>query len=515
MHASHDEASFEYHVKGELSRLRYENAQHLEMTTACLHEVVLLRNTVRSQSGLSGNLSRRFSSGSRRPRTSLTSTKSRAVAGELDAPATFPSEGEADIPSVSFKNIAIRKSGCSHNSDNSALVGHSGEHGGRPRTRVSHTLRMPSTNVTLTYRKRVAKAVWRFLEDKDSSYPAKAYYYMVSCLNVMCIASAFLQLDESVSLYSRAQVGIEIVFFAELVARLLSCPQFHILLMNAVFNLIDAVAVIPLLLRIGAWCSGVSYSETFFFVRICFPTILALKMLRRFEKLQLVSRAFLSALDALPVMLFTLFLIAFIFAAALYLCEPRSNVETISHAMWLTLVTMSTVGYGDVYPETQLGRWVTTILIVVSGLYMAIPIGIVGNAFSTVWEDRDRLLLLHRLREGITRSGYSADEFCSFFFHIDQDGDGMLSFVEFLHMLKEMDINVPDALAYQVYETFDDDLDGTLDFSELMHGVFPNHRFKTPEAPTNADDTILDADADEASNDPENISTDVEDSVWT
>eukprot|EP00448_Togula_jolla_P026748 CAMPEP_0170647120 /NCGR_PEP_ID=MMETSP0224-20130122/44018_1 /TAXON_ID=285029 /ORGANISM="Togula jolla, Strain CCCM 725" /LENGTH=95 /DNA_ID=CAMNT_0010978531 /DNA_START=100 /DNA_END=384 /DNA_ORIENTATION=- len=71
---------------------------------------------------------------------------------------------------------------------------------------------------------------------------------------------------------------------------------------------------------------------------------------------------------------------------------------------------MTTVGYGDVSPETTWGYFLVSALIISSALYMAIPLGIVGNAFSKVWEDKDRLLLMQRTRGRILQGGYSAQD---------------------------------------------------------------------------------------------------------
>merc|ERR1740117_1623223 len=95
------------------------------------------------------------------------------------------------------------------------------------------------------------------------------------------------------------------------------------------------------------------------------------------------------------------------FSSLLFIIEPRGNLESMPSAMWLTIVTMSTVGYGDATPSTTAGHLVTGLLIVLSALYMAIPLGIVGNAFNKVWEDRDQLLLVQR--------GYKAKDMPTFF----------------------------------------------------------------------------------------------------
>merc|ERR1712190_155343 len=50
------------------------------------------------------------------------------------------------------------------------------------------------------------------------------------------------------------------------------------------------------------------------------------------------------------------------------------------------------------------------LLIVITVLYMAVPLGIIGNAFTQTWNDRDRILLTQRTRERLRQWGYEAND---------------------------------------------------------------------------------------------------------
>ncbi|XP_068594559.1 potassium voltage-gated channel subfamily V member 2-like [Brachionichthys hirsutus] len=75
----------------------------------------------------------------------------------------------------------------------------------------------------------------------------------------------------------------------------------------------------------------------------------------------------------------------FSFSAMVYTVEhdvPQTNFTSIPHAWWWAAVSISTVGYGDVYPETVLGRLFAFICIAFGIILNGLPISILFNKFS-------------------------------------------------------------------------------------------------------------------------------------
>merc|ERR1712059_150714 len=64
-------------------------------------------------------------------------------------------------------------------------------------------------------------------------------------------------------------------------------------------------------------------------------------------------------------------------------------------------------GYGDVLPEQDAGRAVSTVFIIIGVIYMAIPIGIIGSAFDKAWDRRYSLLITHWTRERFLQFGFT------------------------------------------------------------------------------------------------------------
>lgn len=81
-----------------------------------------------------------------------------------------------------------------------------------------------------------------------------------------------------------------------------------------------------------------------------------------------------------------------LFASLLYAIEHNVQPDkfgTMPQAMWWAIVTLGTVGYGDVVPITPLGRTVTVVAIVVGFAMIALPVAIISTAFADEVRRRD------------------------------------------------------------------------------------------------------------------------------
>jgi voltage-gated potassium channel len=81
-----------------------------------------------------------------------------------------------------------------------------------------------------------------------------------------------------------------------------------------------------------------------------------------------------------------------LFASLLYAIEHKIQPDkfgTIPQAMWWAIVTLGTVGYGDVVPVTPLGKMVSVFAIVVGFAMIALPVAIISTAFAEEVRRRD------------------------------------------------------------------------------------------------------------------------------
>jgi voltage-gated potassium channel len=86
---------------------------------------------------------------------------------------------------------------------------------------------------------------------------------------------------------------------------------------------------------------------------------------------------------------------ALLAAAIMHLVEGHAQPEkfgTIPEAMWWAIVTLGTIGYGDVVPVTALGKVVAGVTIFVGLIMIALPVGIVATAFADQIHRRDFII---------------------------------------------------------------------------------------------------------------------------
>jgi voltage-gated potassium channel len=73
--------------------------------------------------------------------------------------------------------------------------------------------------------------------------------------------------------------------------------------------------------------------------------------------------------------------------AALFRAKPKRKFGSIPRAMWWSVITLTTLGYGDVYPVPALGKTFAAVVAFVGIGLIAMPTGILASAFSEAVRD--------------------------------------------------------------------------------------------------------------------------------
>ncbi|MBR8826825.1 MAG: ion transporter [Gomphosphaeria aponina SAG 52.96 = DSM 107014] len=165
----------------------------------------------------------------------------------------------------------------------------------------------------------------------------------------------------SASLHSLFQIFdtiILIIFTIEYLIRFW-CAQAKIKFLFSIFSLIDLIAILPLLIGF----MDIRFIRIFRWFRL-------LRLLRIFEFQ--VDFLHLQREDSVIFtrILLTLFSIIFVYSGLIYQVENQINPENFSNfldALYFSIVTMTTVGYGDITPLSESGK-ILTLLMILTGI---------------------------------------------------------------------------------------------------------------------------------------------------
>lgn len=159
------------------------------------------------------------------------------------------------------------------------------------------------------------------------------------------------------------------------------------------FGVIDLVSILPTYLSL--LFAG---SQYLLIVRI-------LRVLRVFRILKLVQYsseagiligALLRSRRKIMVFIYTMLTIVLIFGAVMYLLEgPEHGFTSIPIGMYWAIVTVATVGFGDIVPLTPIGRFISSILILIGYSIIAVPTGIYTAELATTLRPKRRSVRCH------------------------------------------------------------------------------------------------------------------------
>lgn len=114
-----------------------------------------------------------------------------------------------------------------------------------------------------------------------------------------------------------------------------------------------------------------------------------LKLVQYLKEANLLINALRASLRKITVFLFTVLTMVVIFGSLMYVIEGEGNGFTsIPRSIYWAIVTMTTVGYGDISPVTSLGQTLASLIMIIGYGIIAVPTGIVSVEMSQAWKHK-------------------------------------------------------------------------------------------------------------------------------
>lgn len=146
------------------------------------------------------------------------------------------------------------------------------------------------------------------------------------------------------------------------------------------YGIIDLLSILPM--YVALFITGSHILSTLRILRLLrlFRVFRLMEFMQESSKLRV---ALMASRAKILVFLYTVMIIAVLIGTLMYYIEgPENGFTSIPQSVYYTIVTLTTVGYGDIVPSTRLGQFLSMILMVTGYGIIAVPTGIVGVAIA-------------------------------------------------------------------------------------------------------------------------------------
>lgn len=301
---------------------------------------------------------------------------------------------------------------------------------------------------------KVQKVLWDLFEHPHTSIAAR----VVGIISVTCIfiSTIILTLDtlpyfneheSQIAGEFAAFVVIEAIYMAwftiEFLVRMVCCPSKKMFLKKSM-NWIDLLAIVPYFVTVtlnsygvteealavvsageDAGTGDVSRTAQYFRLLKMARIVKTLRIIRIFKLarhstgLQALGNTMKANYKELGLLFLLLGMGAIMFASLIFVFEkedPESTFKTMFDSYWWAIITMTTVGYGDVSPVTGFGKVLGCFCAIFGVLVIGLPIPIIGNSFNKFyarqkrWEKRETMSAHKKSQNLSTSHKISVDE---------------------------------------------------------------------------------------------------------
>ncbi|KAK4469380.1 hypothetical protein MN116_006937 [Schistosoma mekongi] len=250
--------------------------------------------------------------------------------------------------------------------------------------------------------------LWTMFENPEENSAAYMIYYTTGFFIIVSVLSNMAETipcsdgklidvyplrtygDKYANIFFCVDTACVLIFTIEYLSRLYASPS-RCKYMRSIMAIIDLTAVLPYYISIIV-PAGLQFSGSLVTLRV-FRVFRIFKFSRHSQGLRILGYTLKSCAEELGFLLFSLTLVVIIFATVIYYIErfdENSSFYSIPDASWYTIVTMTTLGYGDMIPSTVLGKIIGSICSLCGVLVIALPVPVIVSNFSRIYQRKQR-----------------------------------------------------------------------------------------------------------------------------
>ncbi len=223
---------------------------------------------------------------------------------------------------------------------------------------------------------------WKAIVEDNTTPLGKAFDLAIQFLIIVSLISFSIEtlpnLSQSTSsLLQKIELVTVLIFTAEYLLRVLVAER-RFKFIFSFYGAVDLLAILPFFLSTGIDLRSI---RVFRLLRL----FRAFKLLRYNQAIDRYRKAFSDIKEELILFSFVTMILLYLSAVGIYLFEGGVQPEAFSSvftSFWWAITTLTTVGYGDVYPITTGGRIFTSFVLMIGLGIVAVPTGLIASALS-------------------------------------------------------------------------------------------------------------------------------------
>ena len=226
---------------------------------------------------------------------------------------------------------------------------------------------------------KLKQKIYRIIFEADTQ-AGKAFDVTLLVLILLSVVAVMLETMEGMSVRYKtlliyAEWFFTIIFSIEYLLRIY-CVKRPVSYTWSFYGIIDLLAILPTYLSL--LLPGSQYFLTLRIFRLL-RIFRIFKLSRYLVESQVLKQALQASRPKITVFLLTVVSIVLIVGSLMYVIEggPESGFSSIPKSMYWAIVTLTTVGFGDITPVTPLGQFLASLLMITGYAIIAVPTGIV------------------------------------------------------------------------------------------------------------------------------------------